>query len=176
MFGIVGTLIIADIILLIPPTAVSSARFRREQEEFEGNKVSILLPNNLLSSYVLFIKQPNDLPAVVGVCTSDSSLIWLSFIFACKGCVLSAGLFLAFGTRRVKITALNDSRFIVMSVYGIVIVSIVLTPIGFLLQHYPNAQYGITGMMILLSTSLILGLVFVTKVLRTYSWQYRYIL
>ena len=163
MFGIVGILIIADIILLIPPTSVSSARFRREQEEFEGSKVSVL-PINLLSSFALFIKQANDLPAVVGVCTSDSSLIWLSFLFACKGCVLSAGLFLAFGTRRVKIRVLNDSRFIVMSVYGIVIVSIVLTPIGFLLQHYPNVQYGLTGIMILLSTSLILGLVFVTKV------------
>ena len=98
------------------------------------------------------------------MCTSDSSLTWLSFLFTCKGFVLTAGLFLAFETRRVKISALNDSRFIIMSVYGIVIVSIALTPIGFLLQHYPNVQYGIIGIMILLSTSLILGLLFVTKV------------
>ena len=98
------------------------------------------------------------------MCTSDSSLTWLSFLFACKGFVLTAGLFLAFETRRVKISALNDSRFIIMSVYGIVIVSIALTPIGFLLQHYPNVQYGIIGIMILLSTSLILGLLFITKV------------
>ena len=75
-----------------------------------------------------------------------------------------AGLFLAFETRRVKIKPLNDSRFIIMSVYGIVIVSIVLAPIGFLLNRYPNVQYGIIGIVILLSTSLILGLVFVTKV------------
>ena len=109
-------------------------------------------------------KQAYDLPAVVGVCSSDSSLTWLSFLLACKGCILTAGLFLAFGTRRVKISALNDSCFIAMSVYGIVIVSIALTPIGFLLQHYPNVQYGITGIVILLSTSLILGLLFVTKV------------
>ena len=98
------------------------------------------------------------------MCTSDSSLIWLSFFFTYKGFVLLAGLFLAFETRRVKMKPLNDSRFIVMSVYGLVIVSIVLTPIGLLLQHYPNVQYGIIGGMILLSTSLILGLVFVTKV------------
>ena len=42
LFGIVGVLIITDIVLLIPPTAVPSARLRREQEEFEGNKVSVL--------------------------------------------------------------------------------------------------------------------------------------
>ena len=75
-----------------------------------------------------------------------------------------AGLFLAFATRKVNIKPLNDSRFIAMSVYGIVIVSIALTPIGFSLQRYPSMQYGITGIMILLSTSLILGLLFATKV------------
>lgn len=75
-----------------------------------------------------------------------------------------AGLFLAFETRKVKTMSLNDSRFVAMSVYEVVIVSIVLTPIGFLLDHYPNVLYGIIGIMILLSTSLILGLIFGTKV------------
>ena len=57
------------------------------------------------------------------------------------------------------------ARFIAVSVYGAVIISIALTPVGFLLQNFPNVQYGIIGITILLSTSLILGLVFVTKVL-----------
>ena len=86
-------------------------------------------------------------------------------MFACKGFILLAGLFLAFETRKVKIKSLNESRFIATSVYGAVIVSIALTPIGFLLQNFPNVQYGIIGITILLSTSLILALVFVTKVL-----------
>ena len=43
MFGIVGVLVIADITLLLPPTLVSSARLRREQKEYEGNKVSALI-------------------------------------------------------------------------------------------------------------------------------------
>ena len=75
-----------------------------------------------------------------------------------------AGLFLAIETRKVKIKSLNESRFVAMSIYGAVIVSIALTPIGFLLQNFPNVQYGIIGITILLGTSLILGLVFVTKV------------
>jgi len=77
---------------------------------------------------------------------------------------LLAGLFLAFETHKVKIKSLNEFRFVAMSVYGAVIVSIALTPIGFLLENYPNVQYGIIGIIILLSTSLILGLIFVTKV------------
>ena len=88
-------------------------------------------------------------------------------LFAIKGFVLLVGVFLAFETRKVKIKSLNDSRFIGMSVYGTVIVSIALTPIGFVLENYPNLQYGIVGIMVLLSTSLILGLIFVTKV----PWQ-----
>ena len=51
-----------------------------------------------------------------------------------------------------------------MSVYGAVIVSIALTPIGFLLEDYPNTQYFILGLMILASITTILILVFVSKV------------
>ena len=50
-----------------------------------------------------------------------------------------------------------------MSVYGTVIVAIALTPIGFLLENHATTQYAITGITILLSTSLILGFVFVSK-------------
>ena len=79
------------------------------------------------------------------------------------------GLFLAFETRKVKIKSLNESRFITMSVYGTVIVSVTLTPIGFWLRNLPNARYGIIGVMIMSSTSLILGLIFVTKVSKLYK-------
>jgi len=98
------------------------------------------------------------------VCTSQASFIWLPVLFAYKGFVLLVGMFLAFETRKVKIKSLNDSRFIAMSIYGAVIVSVTLTPIGFLLQNFPNVQYAIIGIMILFTTSLILALVFVTKV------------
>ena len=74
------------------------------------------------------------------------------------------GVFLAFETRKVKISSLNESRFIGMSVYGAVIVSVALTPIGFLLEDFPDAQYAILGLMILASITIILILVFVTKV------------
>ena len=72
----------------------------------------------------------------------------------------------------MKIKSLNESRFIVMSIYGTVVVSIALTPIGFVLENYPNVQYGMIGIMILLSTSLILGLLFVTKVALKLKYAY----
>jgi len=104
------------------------------------------------------------LPKIIGVCRSDNSLAWLAVLFAYKGLVLLAGLFLAFETRKIKIKTLNESRFVAMSVYGAVIASIALTPIGLFLQDFPSVQYGILGMVMLLITTLILSLVFVSKV------------
>ena len=37
LFMIVGTLVLVDIVFLIPTTAVSSSRLRREYEEIEGD-------------------------------------------------------------------------------------------------------------------------------------------
>jgi len=113
---------------------------------------------------------------VVGVCSSDGSLTWLPVLFAYKGFILLAGLFLAFETRKVKIKSLNESRFVAMSVYGAVIVSIALTPIGFLVENSPSAQYAVLGIMILLSASLILGLIFVTKACQVDSHKHSYML
>ena len=41
LFGIVAVAIVVDIIFMIPPTAVSSARLVREYREIEGDEVSV---------------------------------------------------------------------------------------------------------------------------------------
>ena len=86
--------------------------------------------------------------------------------------MLLAGLFLAFETRKVKIRSLNESRFVAMSVYGVVIASITLTPIGFFLEEFPNAQYAILGIIMLIIMTLILSLVFVSKVCARPTYTY----
>ena len=48
MFLIVGVLVLADIANLIPPTAVSGAKLRREQEEIEGDNVCFNDNNNCI--------------------------------------------------------------------------------------------------------------------------------
>ncbi|XP_065899522.1 gamma-aminobutyric acid type B receptor subunit 2-like isoform X2 [Dysidea avara] len=150
LFGVVAVLVLIDTIIMIPSTVISSAVLRREEEEIEGDN-------------------DNDLPQVIGVCSSDGSAVWLPLLFGYKGFFLLAGLILAIGTRKVKYSALNESQFIAMSVYGAVVVSIALTPIGFLLENFPTLQYAILGMMILLSITLILALVFVSKMYKVYD-------
>ena len=49
LFMIVGGLVAMDIVFLIPITAASNCRLRREYEEIEGDEVSVLyiwLSNN----------------------------------------------------------------------------------------------------------------------------------
>ena len=101
---------------------------------------------------------------IIGVCDADTSLEWLSVLFVYKGIVLLAGLFFAFETRNVNHVSFSESRFIAMSIYQSVIVSIALTPIGLLLEDFPNAQYGILGIMIIVSVTITLALVFISKV------------
>ena len=40
LFMIVGTLVVVDIVFLLPTTAVSNYRLEREYEEIEGHSVS----------------------------------------------------------------------------------------------------------------------------------------
>ena len=104
------------------------------------------------------------MPEIIGICDSEYSLEWLIVLFIYKGLILAVGLLVAFEIRKVKIVSLNESRFIGMSVYGAVIVSIALTPIGFSLEDSPTTQYAILGIMMLASVTIILVLIFVTKV------------
>jgi len=43
LFATVGILVLVDIIILVPPTVLSSAILRREQEEVEGENVTMFV-------------------------------------------------------------------------------------------------------------------------------------
>ncbi|XP_065899544.1 gamma-aminobutyric acid type B receptor subunit 2-like isoform X2 [Dysidea avara] len=150
LFLIVGVLLGVDFIFLVVVTSFDNTRLNRREKELGTDD------------------DDGSLPEIVGVCDAEHSVEWLSVLFAYKGFILLAGLFLAVETRKVKLASLNESRFIAMSVYGAVIVSIALTPIGFLLENFPNAQYAILGIMILISVTIILGLVFLSKMYKVY--------
>ena len=73
-------------------------------------------------------------------------------------------IFLAFGTRKVTIKGLNDSQYIVAAIY---VTSLFLTAIIVLsvtVNDFVNLYAGLIGGGILITTTAILGLVFVPKV------------
>ena len=77
------------------------------------------------------------------------------------------GCFLAWETRSVSIPALNDSKYVGMSVYNVVIMCVSGVPISFIIQDRQDAAYLITGIFVIFCTTITLMLVFVPKVRTT---------
>ena len=104
-------------------------------------------------------------------CTCQYKTYFLGILFAYKGILLLFGLFLAWETRNVRIPALNDSRYIGMSVYNVAVLSIISAIVAFAMDgsvHYYEALYAISSLCLIVCTSVTLLLVFVPKV-RIYS-------
>ena len=98
------------------------------------------------------------------LCSSDTSHIWIPVLLVYKAVELVFSLIFAFETRKVKVKELNDSKIIVFCVYTLVISAIALTPTTILLQNQPTAQYAVTGIVCLLTGTVLLAITFVPKV------------
>lgn len=84
--------------------------------------------------------------------------LFLLLLFQLFGC------FLAWETRNVSIPALNDSKYIGMSVYNVGIMCIIGAAVSFLTRDQPNVQFCIVALVIIFCSTITLCLVFVPKV------------
>lgn len=98
-------------------------------------------------------------------CDCQHKTIWFGVLFATKGLLLLFGVFLAWETRHVKIPALNDSRYVGMSVYNVVILSVIGVPAALMIEHAQNTTFALTAVFILFCTTVTLCLVFIPKVM-----------
>ena len=73
-------------------------------------------------------------------------------------------LIFAFETRKVKVKELNDSKIIVFCVYTIVVSAIALIPTILLLQEKPTVHYAVTGVVCLLTATVLLAIIYIPKV------------
>lgn len=93
------------------------------------------------------------------ICVTTSLILCLSlFPWQLFGC------FLAWETRNVSIPALNDSKYIGMSVYNVGIMCIIGAAVSFLTRDQPNVQFCIVALVIIFCSTITLCLVFVPKV------------
>lgn len=81
-----------------------------------------------------------------------------------KGLQLLMGVYMAWETRHVKIPGLNDSQYIGMSVYSVVITSCIVVVLANLISERPTVAYVTISTMILSSTTATLCLLFFPKV------------
>ncbi|XP_055937587.1 gamma-aminobutyric acid type B receptor subunit 2-like isoform X1 [Argiope bruennichi] len=97
-------------------------------------------------------------------CQSNNMTIFLGSIYAYKGLLMAFGCFLAWETRHVSIPALNDSKYIGMSVYNVVIMCVIGAALSFVLREQQDAAFIIISIFIMFCSTTTLCLVFVPKV------------
>ena len=104
-------------------------------------------------------------------CNSQNEALWSGIIYAYKGLMLAFGAFLAWETRTVNVPALNDSRYIGISVYNVVVSCTMGMAIVNTIEFDPDVQYAVVSLLIVFCTTITLCLVFIPKVspLRTNS-------
>ncbi|XP_058454034.1 gamma-aminobutyric acid type B receptor subunit 2 [Malaya genurostris] len=100
----------------------------------------------------------------VELCRSRHYESWLGTLYAYKGLLLIVGVYMAWQTRHVKIPALNDSQYIGVSVYSVVITSATVVLLTNLLYERVTLAFVITSAFILVSTTATLCLLFLPKV------------
>ncbi|XP_076321720.1 gamma-aminobutyric acid type B receptor subunit 2-like [Tachypleus tridentatus] len=98
-------------------------------------------------------------------CHSVHMTKWLGVLYIYKGLMLAVGCYMAWETRDVQIPALNDSQYIGLSVYNVVITSILVVALANIIstEHY-TLTYILVTSMIFLSTTATLMLLFLPKV------------
>ncbi len=57
----------------------------------------------------------------IEICTCNHQIIWIGVLFSIKGLILIMGLYLSYETRNSKIERINDSKFVALSIYNIVV-------------------------------------------------------
>nr|QAB04952.1 GABAB-R1-d [Nematostella vectensis] len=97
-------------------------------------------------------------------CHSKHSTTWLYIIMGYKGLILLVGCFISWETRKVKVRALNDSRFVGMSVYNIVLAVVIGGPLTLLIGGDRDSFVALYSFFVFFPTSISLCLLFVPKI------------
>ncbi|ELU13608.1 hypothetical protein CAPTEDRAFT_204049 [Capitella teleta] len=102
-------------------------------------------------------------------CQSQHLIKWLGAFYTYKGLLLLFGVYMAWETRHVKIPALNDSQYIGMNIYNVVLSSVTVVALSTLLTDKPTLSYTVISALILLSTTGLLALLFLPKIYAIYK-------
>jgi len=97
-------------------------------------------------------------------CDSFYQNIWLGVIFGYKGLLLIFGLFLAYETRSMKARCINDSRYVGMSIYNVVVLCLITAPVSLVISSQADASFAFVTAALVFCCFLSMALIFVPKV------------
>ncbi|XP_053692625.1 gamma-aminobutyric acid type B receptor subunit 2 [Sabethes cyaneus] len=142
------------VLLLLDACVVS---FWMTADPMERYLHNLTLENSATDRSLVYLPQ-------VELCRSRHYESWLGTLYVYKGMLLIVGVYMAWQTRNVKIPALNDSQYIGVSVYSVVITSASVAVLTNLLYERVTLAFVITSGFILVSTTATLCLLFLPKV------------
>lgn len=98
-------------------------------------------------------------------CESENNSVWLGVIYAFKGLILVFGLFLAYETRSIKVKQINDSRYVGMSIYNVVVLCLITAPVAMVIASQQDASFVFVSLAVIFCCFLSMLLIFVPKVI-----------
>ncbi|UJR37456.1 hypothetical protein I4U23_030159 [Adineta vaga] len=101
-------------------------------------------------------------------CKSRNMSLWFVILIIYKGLLMFYGLFLSWKTRHVTIPALNDSRYIGLSVYIVFICCTLGSLVIFIPSEQIQFSYFLRSFFIVTCTTATVCLVFVPKIIEVY--------
>ncbi|KAI6216076.1 hypothetical protein M3Y94_00460800 [Aphelenchoides besseyi] len=155
LFLIVALILLIDGVILGVWAFVSPFRFQVTEHEPIRHKNQLIIPE-------------------LERCHSHYSIFFQVMFYIIKGMLMIFGCFLAWETRAVNVPALNDSKYIGMSVYNVVVMSVIGVSLAFILQEKINEAFFVDQFLhhILYYINFVFG--FRTKGGRVVSYAARY--
>lgn len=93
------------------------------------------------------------------------NIFFPGLIYGYKAIVLAFGLFLSYETRSIKIKLINDSRYVGMSIYNIVVLCLITVPVVTVISSQQDASYAFSALATTFCCFLSIALIFVPKVI-----------
>ncbi|XP_065346154.1 gamma-aminobutyric acid type B receptor subunit 1 isoform X2 [Cloeon dipterum] len=97
-------------------------------------------------------------------CESHHNNVWLGILCGYKGLILIFGLFLAYETRSIKVKQINDSRYVGMAIYNVVVLCLITAPVIMVIASQQDASFAFEALAIIFCCFLSMALVFVPKI------------
>ncbi|XP_071809085.1 gamma-aminobutyric acid type B receptor subunit 2-like [Asterias amurensis] len=97
-------------------------------------------------------------------CTSTYHVIWLMALLIYKAFVMVFGAFLAWQTRNINVSGLNDSNYVGLSIYNVCMCCVVVVPVSIMVTDAVSVTYALLAGFIMFCTTGTLSMLFFPKV------------
>ncbi|CAN8002636.1 unnamed protein product, partial [Ixodes hexagonus] len=150
LYGMLGAMVLIDAVILTAWQVVDPMRIEQEIFPLEDPEMS---------------DEDIKIEPALEHCESKNHAIWLGVMYSYKGLLLIFGIFLAYETRSVTIKQPNDSRLVGMSIYNVVVLCLITTPVTMVISSQQDATFAFVALAIILCSFLSMALIFVPKII-----------